>query len=140
MRKGLLMLVPLGEASRLTRVNKSTLTRAIKAGRLSATRREDGSFVVDVSELERVYPIRPASDASSASIEKPRCATPEKPAPDACNASLEAQVASLQAKIEGLEAVLVEVRAARDLAQEQNRVLLATLPPPRRSWRWFWRR
>src|SRR4051812_18080321 len=69
MRKGPLMLVPLGEASRLTRVNKSTLTRAIKAGRLSATRREDGSFVVDVSELERIYPIRPASDASSASTE-----------------------------------------------------------------------
>src|SRR3954451_12203495 len=59
--------VTLGEAARLTRLNKSTLSRAVKAGRLSATRRDDGSFFVDGSELERVFPIGAAPDAPAAS-------------------------------------------------------------------------
>jgi hypothetical protein len=37
--------------------SKSTLSRAIKAGRLSATRYEDGSYQIDPAELYRVFPI-----------------------------------------------------------------------------------
>src|SRR3954471_14818831 len=106
--------VTLGEAARLTRLNKSTLSRAVKAGRLSATRRDDGSFIVDVSELERVFPIRAAPDAPAASDAtdgttrcERRCARGEK------QLSADARVAGLEAEVRGLRELLAEVRASR---------------------------
>ena len=46
-------MVTLGQASKLTGLGKFTLTRAIKSGRLSASRNEDGSYSIDPSELSR---------------------------------------------------------------------------------------
>ena len=48
------MAISLGEAARLTGLGKTTLARAIKAGRLSATRTDIGSYQID--PLARVYP------------------------------------------------------------------------------------
>src|SRR4051812_7869408 len=53
----------LGQAAKLTGLGKTTLARAIKAGRLSATRSEPGSYSIDAAELARVYPFpAPAAD------------------------------------------------------------------------------
>jgi excisionase family DNA binding protein len=46
----------LGEAAKELGVSKPTVQRAIKAGRLSATRREDGSYDIDPAELCRAFP------------------------------------------------------------------------------------
>ena len=46
----------LGQAAKQVGKSKTTLTRAINAGRLSAERQEDGSYLIDVAELGRVYP------------------------------------------------------------------------------------
>ena len=56
---GLMAPVTLGQAARLTGLGKTTITRAIKAGKLSASRREDGSYEIDPSELSRVYSVGP---------------------------------------------------------------------------------
>lgn len=45
----------LREAAEATDVSKSTIFRAIKAGRLSAGRDDDGNFAIDPAELFRVY-------------------------------------------------------------------------------------
>lgn len=45
----------LGEAEREVGVTKSTISRAIKDGRLSANRNEHGHFQIDPAELFRVY-------------------------------------------------------------------------------------
>jgi excisionase family DNA binding protein len=45
------MELTLGQAAKVTGLGKTTLTRAIKRGHLSATRREDGSYAIDPSEL-----------------------------------------------------------------------------------------
>jgi excisionase family DNA binding protein len=45
----------LGEAAKHTGLSKPTIQRAIKNGRLSATRNENGSYSIDPAELERVY-------------------------------------------------------------------------------------
>jgi excisionase family DNA binding protein len=50
------MTMTLGQAARATGVGKTTLARAIKAGRLSATRTDLGSYQIDPAELHRVYP------------------------------------------------------------------------------------
>lgn len=46
----------LSQAAKAISKSKSTLNRAIKTGRLSATRNEDGTFSIDPSELSRVFP------------------------------------------------------------------------------------
>lgn len=45
----------LGDAARSTGLSKPTIQRAIKSGKLSATRNEDGSYSIDPAELHRVY-------------------------------------------------------------------------------------
>lgn len=49
------MLHTLGTAAKATGVSKPTLCRAIKSGKLSANRNEDGSYSIDPAELFRVY-------------------------------------------------------------------------------------
>src|SRR5512144_964496 len=46
----------LGQAARAANVSKTTIQRAIKSGRLSASRQENGSYVIDPAELHRAFP------------------------------------------------------------------------------------
>jgi predicted site-specific integrase-resolvase len=46
----------MAEAARQTHVSKATIHRAIKSGKLSAERKEDGSYNISPAELFRVYP------------------------------------------------------------------------------------
>ena len=50
------MVLSLGQAAVAVGVSKPTIQRAIKNGKLSASRNEDGSYSIDESELARVYP------------------------------------------------------------------------------------
>jgi hypothetical protein len=50
------MAIGLSEAAAATGVNRSTIYRAWKAGRLSATRTDTGQIEVDPAELFRVFP------------------------------------------------------------------------------------
>ena len=45
----------LAQAAKATGKSKPTIARAIKAGRLSATRADDGSYTIDPAELARVF-------------------------------------------------------------------------------------
>lgn len=51
------MAYTLGEAARATGKSKPAISKAIKTGRLSASRADDGSYRIDPAELERVYPV-----------------------------------------------------------------------------------
>jgi hypothetical protein len=46
----------LGEAAKAAGLSKTSIRRAIERGRLSATRREDGSYEIDPAELHRAFP------------------------------------------------------------------------------------
>ena len=46
----------LREAAEQAGTSKSTIWRAIRAGRLSATRTDDGGFAIDPAELFRAFP------------------------------------------------------------------------------------
>jgi len=130
----------LGAAARLTGTSKSTLTRAIRAGRLSARRDDFGQYRIDPSELTRVYPVKELGEP----VAVKHHATP---GPDP-------QVAVLEAELRGLRELLAEMRQDRDRWIEQAQRLAlpkpdATAPPrpvaphiPAKSRRsWFpWRR
>jgi hypothetical protein len=47
----------LGEAARASGKSKPTIAKAIRTGRISAVRAEDGTYQIDESELHRVYPM-----------------------------------------------------------------------------------
>lgn len=47
----------LGQAAAATGKAKSTISKAIKTGKISASKDESGSFQIDPSELHRVFPI-----------------------------------------------------------------------------------
>jgi len=47
----------LAQAAKVAGKSKPTISRAIKAGKLSASRGEDGSYAIDPSELARVFPL-----------------------------------------------------------------------------------
>ena len=54
----------LGEAARAVGKTRPALAKAIKTGRLSAVRGEDGSYQIDAAELQRVYPVVRQLDGS----------------------------------------------------------------------------
>lgn len=111
------MLLTLGQAAKLAGKGKTTLTRAIQAGRLSATRREDGSYQIDPAELCRVYSVR---------IETPETVTRDRHAvhhatpgetPHATpsrDPDTAARMAELETELRMLRELLTEVRESRD--------------------------
>ncbi len=110
-------MLTLGQAARLTGTSKTTLTRAIKGGRLSATRRDDGGYAIDPAELSRVYTVTPATPETGtatgdvvhrATPESAHSATPETP-PDVA-----AKLAAIETEVKGLRELLAEVRVNRD--------------------------
>jgi hypothetical protein len=47
----------LAEAARASGKSKMTIQRAIKGGKISASRNEDGSYDIDPAELHRMFPV-----------------------------------------------------------------------------------
>ncbi len=116
-------MLTLGQAARLTGFGKTTITRAIKAGRLSATRRDEGGYAIDPAELCRVYPPGATSTTVASTSDATPNATPHDP-------EIVARLATLEAEVCGLRELLAEVRASRDAEREQHRMVLAALPKP----------
>lgn len=61
-------------AARETGLSKSTISRAIKSGRVSAARQHDGSYLIEPAELFRVYPrnvAQPPLDARHDPVRNP---------------------------------------------------------------------
>jgi hypothetical protein len=66
-QEGYMAMLTLVEAARKTGL--ITLARAIKSGRLSVNRKEDGSYEIDPAELARLYPFA-ASRAAAYSFDQ----------------------------------------------------------------------
>jgi hypothetical protein len=107
----------LGQAAKLAGIGKTTLTRAIKAGRVSAQRLDDGSYRIDPSELARVYPMTLATPETVSAIgDTVHHATPEQDTPETL-----AKMAALDAQIEGLKELVRRLDdQARDLREDRD--------------------
>ena len=148
-------LLTLGEAARLCGVPKSTISRAVKSGRLSAGRSEDGSYAIDPAELSRIYDFKPpeasatpATDGAPGGVaqdatgvrQRPEQATPPPAADDVA-----LRLATAEAELRGLRDMVEELRRSRDKWEAQAERLTLALPSvtqqgvARRSW-WPWRR
>lgn len=61
-------------AARETGLSKSTISRAIKSGRISAAKQHDGAYLIEPAELFRVYPrnvAQPSSDVRHDAVRNP---------------------------------------------------------------------
>lgn len=107
------MFVGLTEAAALIGKAPSTITRAVKKGRLSSTQDAQGRTVYDVAELERVYgKLKTPDDARNDAPAMPNNAAQQ----DAQRAH-EAEKAALERLISHLETT------TRDLTAERDRLL-----------------
>ena len=117
------MELTLGQAAKVTGLGKTTLTRAIKAGRLSATRREDGSYAIDPSELSRVYKVTPetAETVSSTGYTAHRATPDGEPRATLRDPDVHTLLAVAQAELRHLSERLDEVKASQeDLRRERD--------------------
>ena len=128
--------IGMGEAAKLANVSKSTLTRAVKAGRLSAERDDAGSYRIEVSELERVYPIRAHQSAAPSMAH--HASSPDAGHDAPFKAVLEAEIEGLKAQLALMRDALDDAKEQRDGWQRQAEAAQRLLPDlsatPRRRW------
>lgn len=99
----------LAEAAREVGVSKASIWRAVKSGRLSASRGDDGTYRIDPSELARAFPPEPARTAMVKQRET------------AANGEVTAVIAAKDDLITELRARITAADArASDLAEERN--------------------
>ena len=130
------MMLTMGEAAKLAGISKATLSRAIKNGRVSATRNDKGGFDIDPAELFRAYPRNAATVAANGSMKQDATAIATAPATG--------ETLALKAEIEGLKAQLAmlrehadDIKTQRDGWQKQaenTQRLLADQRPVHRTW------
>lgn len=107
------------EAAKRTGKSVPTITRAIKSGKISAERTEAGGYLIDPSELFRVFSAvttLPDVAPTSSGHETPTLPPPETPA--------------LEDKIRMLEAALSDAKTERDEWRDQAKRLAMALPAP----------
>ena len=133
----------LSQAAKVTGKSKSTLSRAIKTGKLSATRMEDGNFSIDPAELYRAFP-EPSSNARREHHTE-RSGTPV-PSELQSRISMLEQLLEKERETTAREReISADLKEDRDRWRQQATSLLADQRPEtmtmakRRSW-WPWKR
>ena len=115
-----------------TGVNRSTILRAIRAGKLSAERDGSGAWAIQPAELHRLFPALPQLPAVAEPVQNP---------------GHDAQIALLRTMVEEMRATITDLRADRDHWRECHQGTLRLLPKPvpddaqdahwlKRAWRW----
>lgn len=115
------MQLTLQQAANATGKAKSTIQRAIKSGKLSALRNEDGSYSIDTSELNRVYALR---ETGSATVAMKHRATEKR---NSETEILRAKIELLQMQNEMLKETTQDLRKRLDNSDAERRQLLMVL-------------
>lgn len=141
------MILTLRQAAELTGKSKSTLTRAIKSGRLSASRDGEGIYAIDPAELARAYPFVERPDAQhDARHGAPR--NGETEADDAAILRLRLSLlvdeqdrerAAAEREREQLAATVADLRTRLDRAEQRITALIGNQNTKKRPW-WFWQK
>jgi len=126
-KRGERTMLSLSEAATAAGIAKSTIWRAIKTGRISASRTHIGTYEVDPAELFRVFPATPKDG------DMKQAATAIAPV---AMAALEAQIGALKEVGSLLKDQLEDLRKDRDAWRtqaESNQRLLVDARPRRRG-------
>ena len=118
----------LSQAAKETGKSKSTINRAIKTGKLSATRHQDGTYSIAASELFRAFPI--GTTKGSEWVDTQPVKEPDGTA--------HVRIESLEAALQREREINADLMADRDHWRQQATALLAAPPPPKKSRWWPW--
>ena len=102
-----------GQAAEATGLAKSTITKAIASGKISAVKNTGGAWEIEVSELHRVFPPK----QTKPDIEQTATAT---------ESQLKHEIELLKNKIEHAQEQLEDIREDRDAWRNQANTLLIT--------------
>ena len=133
-----------GQAAKATGKSIPTITRAIKKGTISAERTASGGYLIDPSELHRVFPA-----ITSDRNDSPDVSGHETPQEGAVTPQLDLEVRMLREMLAREQETVADLRARLDAEAAERRRLTALLthqgeksdPAPVRaspSRRWFW--
>ena len=127
------------DAARQVGVSRSAIFRAIRSGKISAPRKENGDYAIDASELFRVFEPKPSEqrDPDETRLTRQSEQGPET-AETAVTSALKAEIDALKELVRRLDKDKEDLKVERDRwAQQAERLALAG--PPRRGW-WPWTR
>jgi excisionase family DNA binding protein len=126
----------LAAAAAAVGLNKTTILRAIKSGKISARMDEHGHWRIEPAELHRVYP--PAAGHADSNAAAQREAVFEAVAA----AELQFKVALAEQRLAELKADLEDMRSQRNAWQVQAERLALTdgRTQPEQRPHWWWRR
>ena len=112
-----------GTAAKAVGKTKSTITKAIASGKLSAIKNDSGAWEIDVAELHRVYPPSP-----TATVEIERYETPVKTGGNS------KEIEGLEHLLKAAEEQLADVKSDRDEWRKQaNQLLISNGNTPRKK-------
>jgi excisionase family DNA binding protein len=117
------MPLSLSEAADATGTNRTTILRAIKAGKISATKDAHGNWLVEPAELHRVYPPAEQRTGGERNASHYRAQIAE--------AAQAAQITTLRETADLMRAQLEDVRKDRDHWRDQAQAVTRQLADAR---------
>lgn len=116
-------MLSLSEAAELTGMTRQGLGKALRSGRLSGTRNENGEWLVDMAELQRVYeivnpPTRPKPEETGLTTEATDHSRTDV---------LEREIELLRERIRDKDDVINDLRRRLDTSEDQRTQLNAVL-------------
>ena len=127
-RCGTMPKLSLSQAAKLAGKSKSTINRAIKSGKLSATRHEDGTYSIDPSELARAFDVEPLEGAKRRSEE-----------PDGTR--LLERIVALESMLSREREISADLKEDRDHWRQQANALLTDQRTSTNNSKWWhWRK
>lgn len=114
----------LGTAAKAVGKSKATISKAIKSGKLSATKHDNGSYSIEAVELHRVYPPTPSETVASKPSDTPN-ETGGNPN----------EIILLQVKLEAAQKRIEDLEEDRDQWRQQANRLLSHSPQPKGFWK-----
>jgi excisionase family DNA binding protein len=131
------MPLSLSEAADATGTNRTTILRAIKAGKISATKDAHGNWLVEPAELHRVYPPAEQRTGGERNASHYRAQIAE--------AAQAAQIAALRETADLMRAQVEDLRKDRDHWRDQAQAVTrqladARVSQPAEAPRPWWRR
>ena len=115
------MVYTLGDAAKATGKSKATISKAIKNGRISATKDDAGVFQIDPAELHRVYPPTVSNEHKETPSKHPN--EQEK---SGLVRELQAKLDAASERLADKETVIADLREDRDRWRQQATALLTT--------------
>ena len=114
-------------------LNKTTVLRAIKTGKVSGTKDEKGEWHVEPIDLHRVYPAVAERDAGN------RCDAAIRTPKAAALAAVQRRAELAEEKLCMLMGLIDDMRSDRDAWKNQAQRLALPSPQPSVTW-WRWLR